>query len=85
MALVASAGDGVGRLGAAPRANDAVLDLRALERAAKAALLGIAHGELGIGSKEEQWLLMTGQVMLDVGHAHLLVAAEHAHDRPGNA
>ena len=75
------AGDGVGRLGAAPRANDAALDLRALERAAKAALLGIAHGELGIGSKEEQWLLMTGQVVLDVGHAHLLVAAEQRTER----
>ena len=71
MALVASA----------PRANDAALDLRALERAAKAALLGIAHGELGIGSKEEQWLLMTGQVVLDVGHAHLLVAAEQRTER----
>ena len=54
----------------------------ALERAAKAALLGIAHGELGIGEKEETaWPLMTGQVVLDVGHAHLLVAAEQRTER----
>ena len=32
-------------------------------------------------SKEEQWLLMTGQVVLDVGHAHLLVAAEQRKER----
>ncbi len=31
--------------------------------------------------EEEQWLLMTGQVVLDVGHAHLLVAAEQRTER----
>ena len=73
--------NGIGRLSAAPRANRAVLDGRARERTAKTALLGVAYGELGVGREQEQGLLIRLEVMMDIGHAHLLVAPQQGAER----
>jgi hypothetical protein len=68
--------NGVCGLGTAPRLNHATLDRGAHERTAEAALLGVAHRELGIGGEQEQRLLVRGQIMMYVRHAHLFIAAD---------
>ena len=70
------AGDRVGGFGATPRDDRPVLDRRAREGAAEAALLRIAHGELGIGCEQEERLLVTLEVMVNIRHARLLIAAD---------
>ena len=42
----------------------------------KEALLGVADGELGIGRKEEGGVLVRLEIVVNVGHPHLLVATQ---------
>ena len=67
--------DSIGRLGAAPRHDAPAIDPRAHERRLKLALLGIADRELGIGRKQKVGVGIVLQVMVNVGHAHFLIAA----------
>ena len=66
----------VARLGAVPRHNAPSVDLGAHKRHPKLALLGIADGELGIGRKQKVGVCVVLQIMVNVGHAHFLIAAQ---------
>ena len=66
----------VGRLGTAPRHDTPAIDPRAHERRPKLALLGIADRELGIGCKQKVGVCVVLQIMVNVGHAHFLIAAQ---------
>ena len=68
--------NGVARLGAAPRYDASAVDLGAHERRPKLALLGIADRELGIRRKQKVWVGVVLQIMVNVGHAHFLIAAQ---------
>ena len=68
--------NGISRFGAAPRHNAPAIDLGAHERRLKLALLGIADRELGIGRKQKVGVCVVLQVMVNVGHAHFLIAAQ---------
>ena len=68
--------DRVGRLGAAPRHDAPAIDPRAHERRLKLALLGVANRELGIGCKQKVGVRVVLQIMVNVGHAYLLIAAQ---------
>ena len=68
--------DSVARLGAAPRHDAPAVDLGTHERRPKLALLGIADRELGIGRKQKVGVCVVLQIMVNVGHAHFLIAAQ---------
>ena len=68
--------NGVARLGTAPRHNAPAVDLGAHKRRPKLALLGIADRELGIGRKQKVGACVVLQIMVNVGHAHFLIAAQ---------
>ena len=68
--------NGIARLGAAPRHDAPAVDLGAHERRPKLALLGIADRELGIGRKQKVGVCVVLQIMVNVGHAHFLIAAQ---------
>ena len=68
--------NGVARLGAAPRHDAPAVDLGAHERRPKLALLGIADRELGIRRKQKVRVGVVLQIMVNVGHAHFLIAAQ---------
>ena len=68
--------NGIARLGAAPRHDAPAVDLGAHERRPKLALLGIADRELGIGRKQKVGIRVVLQIMVNVGHAHFLIAAQ---------
>ena len=68
--------NGIARLGAAPRHDAPAVDLGAHERRPKLALLGIADRELGIGRKQKVGVCVIFQIMVNVGHAHFLIAAQ---------
>lgn len=68
--------NGIARLGAAPRHDAPAVDLGAHERRPKLALLGIADRELGIGRKQKVGVCVILQIMVNVGHAHFLIAAQ---------
>ena len=68
--------NGVARLGAAPRHDAPAVDLGTHERRPKLALLGIADRELGIGRKQKVGVCVVLQIMVNVGHAHFLIAAQ---------
>ena len=68
--------NGIARLGAAPRHDAPAVDLGAHERRPKLALLGIADRELGIGRKQKVGDCVVLQIMVNVGHAHFLIAAQ---------
>ena len=68
--------NGVARLGTAPGHNTAAVDLGAHKRRPKLALLGIANRELGIGRKQKVGVCVVLQIMVNVGHAHFLIAAQ---------
>ena len=68
--------DSVGRLGTAPRHDASTVDLRAHKRRPKLALLGIADREFSIGCKQKVGVCVVLQIMVDVGHAHFLIAAQ---------
>lgn len=50
--------------------------LGAHERRPKLALLSIADRELGIGRKQKVGVCVVLQIMVNVGHAHFLIAAQ---------
>ena len=66
----------VTRLGTAPRYDAPAVDLGAHKRRPKLALLGIADRELGIGRKQKVGVCVVLQIMVNVGHAHFLIAAQ---------
>ena len=68
--------NGVARLGTAPGHNAPAVDLGAHKRRPKLALLGIADRELGIGRKQKVGVRVVLQIMVNVGHAHFLIAAQ---------
>ena len=68
--------NGVARLGTAPRHDAPAVDLGAHERRPKLALLGIADRKLGIGRKQKVGVCVVLQIMVNVGHAHFLIAAQ---------
>ena len=68
--------DSVTRLGTAPRYDASSIDLGAHKRRPKLALLGIADRELGIGRKQKVGVCVVLQIMVNVGHAHFLIAAQ---------
>lgn len=68
--------NGIARLGAAPGHDAPTVDLGTHERRAKLALLGIADRELGIGRKQEVGVGVTLQIMVNIGHAHFLIATQ---------
>ena len=68
--------NGVARLGTAPGHNAPAVDLGAHKRRPKLALLGIADRELGIGRKQKVGVCVIFQIMVNVGHAHFLIAAQ---------
>ncbi len=68
--------NGVARLGTAPGHNAPAVDLGAHERRPKLALLSIADRELGIGRKQKVGVCVVLQIMVNVGHAHFLIAAQ---------
>ena len=68
--------NGVARLGTAPGHDAPAVDLGAHKRRPKLALLGIANRELGIGRKQEIGVCVVLQIMVNVGHAHFLIAAQ---------
>ena len=68
--------NGVARLGTAPGHNAPAVDLGAHKRRSKLTLLGIADRELGIGRKQKVGVRVVLQIMVDVGHTHLLIAAQ---------
>ena len=68
--------NGVARLGTAPRYDAPSIDLGAHKRRPKLALLGIADRELGIGRKQKVGVCVVLQIMVNVGHAHFLIAAQ---------
>ena len=68
--------NGIARLGAAPRHDAPAVDLGTHERRPKLALLGIADRELGIGRKQKVGVRVVLQIMVNVGHAHFLIAAQ---------
>ena len=68
--------NGIARLGAAPRHDAPAVDLGAHERRPKLALLGIADRKLGIGRKQKVGVCVILQIMVNVGHAHFLIAAQ---------
>ena len=68
--------NGVARLGTAPGHNAPTVDLGTHERRSKLALLGIANRELGIGRKQKVGVCVILQIMVNVGHAHFLIAAQ---------
>ena len=68
--------NGVARLGTAPRHNTPAIDPRAHKRRPKLALLSIADRELGIGRKQKVGVRVVLQIMVNVGHAHFLIAAQ---------
>ena len=68
--------NGVARLGTAPGHNAPAVDLGAHKRRPKLALLGIADRELGIGRKQKVGIRVVLQIMVNVGHAHFLIAAQ---------
>ena len=68
--------NGIARLGAAPRHDAPAVDLGTHERRPKLALLGIADRELGIGRKQKVGVCVVLQIMVNVGHAHFLIAAQ---------
>ena len=68
--------NGVARLGTAPGHNAPAVDLGAHKRRPKLALLGIADRELGIGRKQKVGVCVVLQIMVNVGHAHFLIAAQ---------
>ena len=69
--------NGIARLGAAPRHDAPAVDLGTHERRPKLALLGIADRKLGIGRKQKVGVCVVLQIMVNVGHAHFLIAAQH--------
>ena len=68
--------NGVARLGTAPGHNTTAVDLGAHKCRPKLALLGIADRELGIGRKQKVGVCVVLQIMVNVGHAHFLIAAQ---------
>ena len=66
----------VARLGTAPGHNAPAVDLGAHKCRPKLALLGIADRELGIGRKQKVGVRVVLQIMVNVGHAHFLIAAQ---------
>ena len=68
--------NGVARLGTAPGHNAPAVNLGAHERRPKMALLGIADRELGIGRKQKVGVCVVLQIMVNIGHAHFLIAAQ---------
>ena len=68
--------NGIARLGAAPRHDAPAVDLGTHERRPKLALLGIADRKLGIGRKQKVGVCVVLQIMVNVGHAHFLIAAQ---------
>ena len=68
--------NGVARLGTAPRHDAPAVDLGAHKRRPELALLGIADRELGIGRKQKVGVCIVLQIMVNVGHAHFLIAAQ---------
>ena len=68
--------DSVARLGTAPRYDAPAIDLGVHKRRPKLALLGIADRELGIGRKQKVGVCVVLQIMVNVGHAHFLIAAQ---------
>ena len=68
--------NGVARLGTAPGHNAPAVDHGAHKRRPKLALLGIADRELGIGRKQKVGVRVVLQIMVNVGHAHFLIAAQ---------
>ena len=66
----------VARLGTAPGHNAPAVDLGAHKRRPKLALLGITDRELGIGRKQKVGVRVVLQIMVNVGHAHFLIAAQ---------
>ena len=68
--------NGVARLGTAPGHNAPAVDLGAHKCRPKLALLGIADRKLGIGRKQKVGVCVVLQIMVNVGHAHFLIAAQ---------
>ena len=68
--------NGVARLGTAPGHNAPAVDLGAHKCRPKLALLGITDRELGIGRKQKVGVRVVLQIMVNVGHAHFLIAAQ---------
>ena len=68
--------NGVARFGAAPGHNAPAVDLGTHKRRPKLALLGITNRELGIGRKQKVGVRVVLQIMVNVGHAHFLIAAQ---------
>ena len=66
----------VARLGTAPGHNAPAVDLGAHKCRPKLALLGITDRELGIGRKQKVGVRVVLQIMVNVGHAHFLIAAQ---------
>lgn len=70
--------DGMALLASAPL-QDTMRPPSILEnhkRRPKLALLGIADRELGIGCKQKVGVCVVLQIMVNVGHAHFLIAAQ---------
>ena len=68
--------NGVARFGAAPGHNAPAVDLGTRKRRPKLALLGITNRELGIGRKQKVGVRVVLQIMVNVGHAHFLIASQ---------
>ena len=68
--------NGVARFGAAPGHNAPAVDLGTHKRRPKLALLGITNRELGIGRKQKVGVRVVLQIMVNVGHAHFLIASQ---------
>ena len=68
--------NGIACLGAAPGHDAPAIDLGTHKRRPKLALLGIADRKLGIGRKQKVGVCVVLQIMVNVGHAHFLIAAQ---------